>query len=73
MWCFHIRNKVFVFYLISYLVSIHARSHFQSNTVKEVDKIYIKTSLKYGNCDNVIRQKVKKGIKHAKNLVQIGI
>ena len=39
-------------------------------TGKEVAKIYIKWCLKYGNYDNVIKQKVKKGMKHVKHVVQ---
>ena len=40
---------------------------FKVNTVKEV---YIQTMFKCVNYDNFIKQKVKKGIKHVKNVVQ---
>ena len=33
-------------------------------------KYTLKWCLKYGNYDNVIKQKVKKGIKHVKQVVQ---
>ena len=53
---------------IKYIPGLHMQETiFKVNTVKEV---YIQTMFKCVNYDNFIKQKVKKGIKHVKNVVQ---